>query len=64
MRRLKPDPVPDALNSATLSSLGLDLHITLDRYADFRIDTGWQLRKAPGADDRSVFTDIAIVVGF
>jgi hemolysin activation/secretion protein len=58
------DPVPDQINSATLSSLGLDLHVTLDRYADFRFDTGWQLRKAPGADDRSVFTDIAIVVGF
>jgi hemolysin activation/secretion protein len=58
------DAVPDQLNSATLSSLGLDLHITLDRYADFRIDTGWQLRSAPGANDRSVFTDIAIVVGF
>ena len=58
------DPVPDQLNSATLSSLGLDLHITLDRYADVRIDTGWQLRSAPGASDRSVFTDIAIVVGF
>ena len=58
------DAVPDQLNSATLSSLGLDLHITLDRYADFRIDTGWQLRSAPGTSDRSVFTDIAIVVGF
>lgn len=58
------DPVPDQLGSATLSSLGLDLHITLDRYADFRIDTGWQLRAAPGRDDTSVFTDIAIIVGF
>jgi hemolysin activation/secretion protein len=58
------NPVPDQINSATLSSLGLDLHVTLDRYADVRVDTGWQLRKAPGAEDRSVFTDIAIVVGF
>jgi len=58
------DPVPDQINSATLSSLGLDLHVTLDRYADVRVDAGWQLRKAPGEDDRSVFTDIAIVVGF
>ncbi len=58
------DPVPDQINSATLSSLGLDLHVTLDRYADLRVDAGWQLRSAPGTDDHSVFTDIAIVVGF
>lgn len=58
------DVAPDQLNSATLSSLGLDLHITLDRYADVRVDTGWQLRAAPGRGDTSVFTDIAIVVGF
>jgi hemolysin activation/secretion protein len=58
------DVVPDQVNSATLSSVGIDLHVTLDRYADLRVDTGWQLRSAPGANDRSVFTDIAVTVGF
>jgi hemolysin activation/secretion protein len=58
------DAAPDQVNSATLSSLGVDFHLTLDRYADLRVDTGWQLRSAPGATDRSVFTDIAITVGF
>jgi len=58
------DAAPDQVNSATLSSLGVDFHLTLDRYADLRVDTGWQLRSAPGATDRSVFTDIAITAGF
>jgi hemolysin activation/secretion protein len=56
--------VPDQVNSAALSSVGVDLHLTLDRYVDLRFDTGWQLRAAPGANDRSVFSDIAITVGF
>jgi hemolysin activation/secretion protein len=56
--------VPDQVNSATLSSLGLDLHLTLDRYFDLRFDVGWQLRAAPGADGRSTFSDIAVTAGF
>jgi hemolysin activation/secretion protein len=58
------DQVPDQINSASLASVGLDLRVTLDRYADLRLDVGWQLRPMPGADDRSVFSDIAITVGF
>lgn len=58
------DAVPDQVNSATLSSLGVDAHLTLNRYADLRVDVGWQLRAAPGSDGRSVFTDFAVTVGF
>jgi hemolysin activation/secretion protein len=58
------EAVPDQVNSAALSSVGVDLHLTLDRYLDVRFDTGWQLRAAPGAHDRSVFSDIAITAGF
>jgi hemolysin activation/secretion protein len=58
------DFVPDQVNSASLSSVGVDLHLTLDRYADLRFDVGWQLRAAPGSDDRGAFTDIAITAGF
>jgi hemolysin activation/secretion protein len=56
--------VPDQVNSAALSSVGIDLHLTLDRYVDLRFDVGWQLRAAPGADSRSTFSDIAITVGY
>jgi hemolysin activation/secretion protein len=56
--------VPDAVNSATLASVGIAAHVTLGRYADLRVDTGWQLRTAPGASDRSVFTDIAVIFSF
>ncbi len=46
------DAVPDQVNSAALSSVGVDVHLTLDRYVDVRFDTGWQPRAAPGANDR------------
>jgi len=58
------EAVPDQVNSASLSSLGVDLHLTLDRYVDMRFDVGWQLRAAPGSDGRSTFTDIAITAGY
>jgi hemolysin activation/secretion protein len=56
--------VPDQVNSAALSSTGIDLHLTLDRYVDLRFDVGWQLRAAPGSDGRGTFSDIAITVGY
>jgi hemolysin activation/secretion protein len=58
------DAVPDQVNSAALSSTGIDLHLALDRYVDLRFDVGWQLRAAPGADSRSTFSDIAVTVGY
>jgi hemolysin activation/secretion protein len=58
------EAVPDAVNKANLSSVGVALHSTLNRYADLRFDLGWQLVPAPGTDKRGVFGDIAVVVGY
>ncbi len=58
------DALPDHVNSANLSSLGVDAHLVLGPYADLRVDVGWQLRAAPGASDRGAFTDFAVTVGF
>ncbi len=57
-------PIPNSVNAADLSSVGVDLHATLDRYIDLKLDIGGQLRNAPGADKRGVFADVAMVVGF
>jgi len=56
--------IPDAVNEADLSSLGLDLHATLNRYVDVTFDIGWQLRAVPGSDKRGAFGDVAVLVGF
>jgi hypothetical protein len=52
------------VNEADLSSVGIDLHATLNRYIDAAFDVGWQLRDGPGTDKRGAFGDIAVVVGF
>jgi hemolysin activation/secretion protein len=57
-------PVPDAVNKANLSSVGVALHAALDRYANLSLDLGWQLVPAPGTDKRGVFGDVAVVVGY
>jgi hypothetical protein len=31
---------------------------------DLRVDTGWQLRRAPGAEGRAALADIALIIGF
>ena len=58
------EPIPDEVNKANLSSVGLALHATLGRYADLSFDLGWQLVPAPGTDKRGVFGDVAVVVGY
>jgi hemolysin activation/secretion protein len=56
--------IPSAVNAADLSSVGLDLHATLNRYVDVKFDIGWQLRDVPGTTRRGAFGDVAVVVGF
>ena len=56
--------IPDQVNEADLSSLGVDLHATFDRYVNLSFDVRWQLRPSPGESKRGVFTDIAVLVGF
>jgi hemolysin activation/secretion protein len=56
--------IPDAVNSADLSSLGVDLHATLDRYVDVTFNLGWQQRPAPGSDKRGAFGTLAVIVGY
>jgi hemolysin activation/secretion protein len=56
--------IPNAINTADLSSVGIDLHATVDRYIDIKFDLGWELRNVPGTDKRGAFGDIAVVVGF
>ncbi len=58
------EPIPDEVNKANLSSVGVALHATLGRYADLNFDLGWQLVPAPGTDKRGVFGDVAVVVGY
>jgi hemolysin activation/secretion protein len=60
----QPDAIAQRLNHASLSSAGVDGHLTIGRYVDLRLDVGWQLRPAPGSNDRGSFTDIALTVGF
>jgi hypothetical protein len=55
---------PDRGERGRLSSLGIDLHATLNRYVDLAFDIGWELRDAAGTDKRGAFGDIAVVVGF
>jgi len=57
-------PAPNLINAADLSSVGIDLHVTVDRYVDLRFDIGWQLRDVPGTNRRGAFGDIAVIVGF
>jgi hemolysin activation/secretion protein len=57
-------PVPGVTSQADLSSVGVDLHVTVDRYVDIKFDVGWQLRNVPGTARRGAFGDIAVVVGF
>ena len=56
--------IPDQVNEADLSSLGVDLHATFDRYVNLSFDVRWQLRPSPGESKRGAFTDIAVLVGF
>jgi hemolysin activation/secretion protein len=58
------DPILGRQNTATLSSAGIDLHLTAERFLDLRLDMGWQLRSAPGAVHRSTFGDISATAGF
>ncbi len=58
------DPVDNQINDADLASVGLNLHAMLGRYVDLRLDTGWQLRRAPGASGKAALADIALTVGF
>lgn len=51
-------------NGADLSSVGFDLHATLNRYVDVKFDLGWQLRVVPGGTKRGAFGDVAVVVGY
>jgi hemolysin activation/secretion protein len=56
--------VPNTINGADLSSVGFDVHATLDRYVDVRHDLGAQLRNAPGTSKRGVFGDVAVVLRY
>jgi hemolysin activation/secretion protein len=58
--------VAGASNSIELESVGLGFHLLAGPDANVRIDLnyGWQLRKLPGAKDRSEFGHIAITLAY
>ena len=50
-----------APNGTTLVSAGLGAHYTLGRFIDFRVENGWQLRRAPGEtrhESRLIFSAV------
>ena len=57
-------PIPDAINSVDLSSLGLDLHAEIGRYANLTFDVGWRLRDDPSTGKRGGFGDFMLTVGY
>ena len=57
-------PIPDAINSVDLSSVGLDLHAEIGRYADLTFDVGWRLRDDPDTGKRGGFGDFMLTVGY
>jgi hemolysin activation/secretion protein len=59
----QPEPVPNQINEADLSSIGLDLHLAVGRYLNLSFDIGWQLRNAPGLANRVALGDFSTVAG-
>jgi hemolysin activation/secretion protein len=57
-------PIPNSVNEADLSSLGVELHSSLSDHATLSFDIGWQLRKAPETDHRGGFGNVALVVQY
>jgi hemolysin activation/secretion protein len=57
------EPVPDQVNEADLSSVGLDLHLAVGRYLNLSFDVGWQLHNAPGLTNRVALGDFSTVAG-
>lgn len=55
--------VPDQVNAADLSSIGLDLHLAVGRYFNLSFDVGWQLHNAPGLTNRVALGDFSTVAG-
>jgi hemolysin activation/secretion protein len=52
---------PGSPNGTTLMSIGCGAHYTLGRFIDFRVENGWQLRKAPGEtkhESRLIFSGV------
>ncbi len=52
---------PAAPNGTTLMSAGCGAHYTLGRFIDFRVENGWQLRRAPGEtrhESRLIFSAV------
>jgi hemolysin activation/secretion protein len=58
----QPDPFPDLPESATLASVGFNIHYNIDRRFDIQMEVGSQLRRAPGANKHD--TQIAVVATF
>jgi hemolysin activation/secretion protein len=54
---------PGAPNGATLMSVGGGAHYTLGRFIDFRVENGWQLRRAPGETHHESRLIFSAVVG-
>jgi len=58
------EDIPGEVNSADLSSVGLDLHTSIGDNLDLSFDTGYKLNEVPGVDGRGGFADVALTVGF
>lgn len=58
----QPDPFPDLPESATLASVGFNVHYSVDRRFDIQMEVGSQLRRAPGANKHD--TQIAVTATF
>jgi hemolysin activation/secretion protein len=58
-----PPTVPSAPSGITLMSVGGGVHYTLGRFIDFRLENGWQLRRAPGESHHESRLIFSAVVG-
>lgn len=62
--------IPQAVNETDLSSIGLDLHSMVGRYASLLLNVGWRLhgleaqRVADGFGSKGAFGNISLTVGY
>jgi hemolysin activation/secretion protein len=58
------DQNPSGVHGATLESTGLGLRYVVDRYLNFRLEYGFQLRTPPGATSHGQFGHIQISLAY
>ncbi len=61
---LDPATLKPASHGTELASTGFGLHYIYDRYIEFRLDCGFQLRTLPGAGGRGQFANVSITISY